>query len=108
VIIAGAPFHKLNETPYMVGVESHFKMTEAKKCPLMHELLNELTIIIGECELLKECEGDRERVEAVMESANKMSALVMAHNCTNERQRLEAERYEQLVKLYPRNCQNLP
>ncbi len=56
---------------------------EDKKCSLLHDLMNNLAIVLGECELLElECgEKSSPRLEVIRERANHMADLVRHYDC---------------------------
>lgn len=55
---------------------------EDKKCSLLHELMNNLAIVLGECELLESERGEKcPRLEVIRERANHMAELVRHYDC---------------------------
>lgn len=59
---------------------------EEKQCYLMHELMNSLTIVLGECELLllKTPGEGKERLEIIRERATQMAELIRHYECPTE------------------------
>jgi hypothetical protein len=64
-----------------------------RKCDLLHEVLNRLTVIVGQCELIQEtaCNQDtpckkeaNRRLQMIRTSANQMARLILKHQCTVE------------------------
>ncbi len=59
---------------------------EEKQCYLMHELMNCLTVVLGECELLQmktDMQGT-ERLAIIRERANHMAQLLRHYDCAVE------------------------
>ena len=56
---------------------------EDKKCCLLHELMNNLAIVLGECELLEaEAHGkESPRLAIIRERASHMAELVRHYDC---------------------------
>lgn len=59
---------------------------EEKRCRLMHELMNSLTVVLGECELLllKTPDEGKERLEIIRERATHMAELIRHYECPAE------------------------
>ena len=59
---------------------------EEKQCFLVHELMNSLTIVLGECELLllKAPEEGKERLQIIREQATHMAELIRHSDCPAE------------------------
>jgi len=60
------------------------------KCDLLHEILNRLTVVIGQCDLIQETTSNQDpacneeanrRLLAIKTSANKMADLILKHRC---------------------------
>lgn len=57
-----------------------------KQCYLMHELMNCLTVVLGECELLllKTSPEGKERLEIIRGRATHMASLIRHYDCPAE------------------------
>lgn len=53
------------------------------RCDLLHGLLNSLTIVIGECELLREdaCQKANRRLNVIRQQADHMTELILQQSC---------------------------
>jgi signal transduction histidine kinase len=53
------------------------------KCELLHELLNSLTVVLGECELLqdKACQDANQRLTIIREKATHMTEIIRHYEC---------------------------
>lgn len=53
------------------------------KCDLLHEFLNNLTVIIGQCELLRDetCADANLRLTIISERAHHMTEIIRHHEC---------------------------
>ncbi len=60
-------------------------MEEKRRC-LLHELLNCLTVVLGECELLQVKDGleGNERLAIIRERANHMAQVIRRYDCPAE------------------------
>ena len=60
---------------------------EPLKCSLLHDLLNSLTVVLGECELLQDtnCAEANSRLTVIREQANHMTDIIRHHRCPTER-----------------------
>ncbi len=56
---------------------------EDKQCYLMHELMNCLTVVLGECELLQAKDGleGNQRLAIIRERASHMARLIRHYDC---------------------------
>lgn len=59
---------------------------EEKHCRLMHELMNSLTVVLGECELLmlKASAESKDRLEIIRERTTHMAELIRHFDCPAE------------------------
>lgn len=53
------------------------------RCDLLHELLNSLTVVLGECDLLQDeaCQQASLRLSIIREQAHYMAELIREHRC---------------------------
>jgi len=58
------------------------------KCDLLHQLINNLTVVLGECELLRDqaSEEANRRLTIVQQRAIYMTELIRQHQCPIPRQ----------------------
>lgn len=56
---------------------------EERHCRLMHELMNSLTVVLGECELLllKSSDEGKERLEIIRERVTHMAEFIRHYEC---------------------------
>jgi len=53
------------------------------KCDLLHQLINNLTVVLGECELLRDkaCDEANQRLTIIQQRATFMTELIRHHQC---------------------------
>jgi len=60
------------------------QVLSGQHCSLTHDLINKLSVIIGECELLEEHVADPEhgdRLHVILRVAHAMTAAIRGHRC---------------------------